>query len=339
MKTIFVVDDNNVNLVTADEVLSPHYRVFPLPSAVQMFELLKDVHPDMILLDIMMPEMDGFEALRLLKSIPAFKKIPVIFLSGQSDPVTESHGFEEGALDFISKPFSSSVLLNRIKTHLGIEDLIRKRTDNLIQLKNSIVNVLSNMVENRDQTTGKHIERTTRYIRILLDEMLRSGVYNDEIEQWDFEVVVSSSRLHDIGKIAISDLILNKPGKLTDEEFEIIKTHAAEGVRIIDSIIDEAGDELFLRYARLFAGYHHERWDGKGYPYGLKGEEIPLHGRIMAVADVYDALVSDRPYKRAFTHEEAEKIILESKGTQFDPQIADVFSRVSRQFEEASLCR
>ena len=339
MKTIFVVDDNTVNLLTAEETLSDQYNVITLASASLMFEYLENVMPDLILMDIMMPETDGFDALKQLRNNRRYADIPLIFLTSKSDAATESLGFEMGALDFITKPFSGPVLLNRIKTHLGIEDIIRARTDNLNRLKNSIVSVLANMVEHRDTVTGNHIERTTRYVKILLDAMQKRGAYAEEITQWDLDLLISSSRLHDIGKIAITDLILNKTDRLTPEEFEIIKTHAAEGEKIIDSIIVESGDEIFLHYAKLFAGYHHERWDGTGYPRGLQGEEIPLQGRIMALADVYDALVSDRPYKKAFPHEDAVKIIAESKGTQFDPKIVDIFLEISDLFEEVVLCQ
>jgi putative two-component system response regulator len=339
MKTVFVVDDNNTNLTTADRALRRHYRTYPLPSASSMFELLQDIRPDLILLDIMMPKIDGFETLKHLKASPQFKSIPIIFLTGRNDESTEALGFEAGAVDFISKPFSDTVLLNRVRTHLGIEDIIRERTDNLSRLKNSIVKILSNMVESRDQTTGKHIERTTMYIRLLLSGMNKQGVYTSETDAWDTETVISSASLHDIGKISVSDLILNKPGSLTKEEFEAIKTHPIEGERIIDSIIADAGGDTFLQHAKLFAGYHHERWDGTGYPFALKGEDIPLQGRIMALADVYDALVSHRPYKNAFTHEESASIILQSRGKQFDPKIVDVFLQSGHLFEEASLCR
>ena len=355
MKTIFIVDDNDVNLSTAAKALSKQYRAFTLPSAADMFELLNNIVPDLILLDILMPEMDGFEAMRLLKSDARYSDIPVLFLSGRNDAATEAHGFEIGALDFISKPFSEPVMLNRIKTHLEIDELIRERTAMLLQrteklqrLQNSMVSILANMVENRDKYTGRHIERTTKYIKILLTAMLERGVYTDEISHWNLEevviadeadhsnleVVISSARLHDIGKITITDLILNKPGKLTADEYELMKTHTTEGEKIIDSIIAESGDEAFLRNAKLFAGCHHEKWDGAGYPRGLKGADIPLQGRIMAVVDVYDALISDRPYKRAFTHEKAVEIIKESRGSHFDPEIVDVFLAVSDSFKE-----
>jgi putative two-component system response regulator len=286
-----------------------------------------------------MPDMDGFEALKQLRSNARYSEIPVIFLTSKSDPDTEALGFEMGVVDFISKPFSGPVLLNRIKAHLHMEAIIRERTDNLERLKNSIVSVLANMVENRDTITGGHIERTTKYIRLLLNAMIEHGIYAEEIAALDLELLISSARLHDIGKISISDLILNKPERLTHKEFEIIKTHVSEGERIIDGIIVESGDEVFLRYAKLFAGYHHEWWDGTGYPYGLKGLDIPLQGRIMAIADVYDALVSDRPYKKAFPHEEAVRIITEGKGIQFDPQIVAVFLEISNAYEEVSTCR
>jgi len=335
MKTIFVVDDNNVNLVSADEALSKYYRIYTLPSAVSMFELLEDIRPDLILLDILMPEMDGFETLKKLKSDKDLHDIPVIFLTSRTDASTEALGFEMGVVDFISKPFSRPVLLNRIKIHLGIEDIIHERTESLMKLKNGILSVLANMVENRDGITGKHIERTTYFLKLLLDAMFEKRVYYDEISQWDLDLAVSSSRLHDIGKITITDLILNKPGNLSLDEFDTIKTHVAEGEKIIDRIMEESGDETFLQYAKLFTGYHHEKWDGSGYPHGLKANEIPLQGRIMAIADVYDALVSKRSYKPALSHAEAVDIITKNCGKHFDPELIKVFLLCEKDFEKA----
>jgi len=189
------------------------------------------------------------------------------------------------------------------------------------------------MVENRDKGTGGHIERTSIYIKILIDEMKKRGIYDDEIHEWDVEKIISSARMHDLGKISITDYIVNKPGKLTESEYEVMKTHALEGERIIDEIISKTGEGEFLRNARLFAGCHHERWDGKGYPRGLKGKEIPLQGRIMAIVDVYDALVSERPYKKAFTDEEAVNIIMENAGIHYDPVISEVFYQVRDRFK------
>jgi len=335
-KTIFVVDDNDTNLSMAKEALKDHYRVMTLPSAVKMFAFLEKVMPDLILLDIEMPEMDGFETLRLLKDNAAYADIPVIFLTSMTDAAIEARGFELGVIDFIPKPFSAPVLINHIKTHLNIDELIRERTAQLQhktvqleKLQNGLVFVLADMVENRDKGTGGHIERTTTYIKILIDAMLERGIYAEELKEVDLETLVSSARLHDVGKISISDVILNKPGKLTDEEFEIMKSHALEGERIIDQVVSRTGSDVeFLKNARLFAGYHHERWDGKGYPRGLKETDIPLLGRIMAIVDVYDALVSERPYKKAFSPDEADKIIMEGSGKQFDPLIVDVFYQI-----------
>jgi putative two-component system response regulator len=280
-----------------------------------------------------MPEMDGFAAIENLKTETKWSNIPVMFLTGRNDTLVEARGFEAGAVDFITKPFSAPVLLNRIKAHLNIEDIIRDRTSQLHRLQNSIISVLADMVENRDKGTGGHIERTSMYIKILIDEMKVHGVYTDEISTWDEEKIISSARMHDLGKISITDFIVNKKGKLTEAEYELMKTHAIEGERIIDKIISRTGELEFLRNARLFAGSHHERWDGNGYPRGLKGEEIPLHGRIMAIVDVYDALVSERPYKKAFTDEEAVKIIMENAGAQYDPKITEVFYNVRDMFK------
>ncbi|MDR1836872.1 MAG: response regulator [Treponema sp.] len=333
MKTIFVIDDSDTNLSMAEAALEDHYRVMTMPSGAALFSLLKKVKPDLILLDIEMPEMDGFTALQKLKSEDEWAAVPVMFLTGRTDAEVEVRGFEMGAVDFVTKPFSAPALINRIKMHLEIDDLIRVRTEQLHRMQNSIVYVLADMVENRDKGTGGHIERTSVYIKILIEAMKERGVYASEMDSWDVDNIVSSARMHDLGKISITDIIVNKPGKLTVEEYEIMKTHAREGERIIEEIIARTGEAEFLLNAKLFAGAHHERWDGKGYPRGLKEEEIPLQGRIMAIVDVYDALVSERPYKKAFTDEEAVKIIMGSAGTHYDPKITQVFYEVRDQFK------
>jgi putative two-component system response regulator len=333
METIFIVDDADTNLAKAKQALGEVYRVLTMPSAAKMFTLLEKIIPDLILLDIEMPEMDGFTALEKLLQNKKTTKIPVIFLTAQTDAAIESRGFEMGAVDFITKPFSEPVLINRIASHLHFADLIKKRTKHIERLQNSIVSVLADMVENRDKVTGGHVERTTYYVNILLNRAMSSGLYKDELSSWDLDVIASSVKLHDIGKIVVSDLILNKPDKLSAEEFEIMKSHAIEGEKIIDKIIKQIGEDTFLKHAKLFAGYHHERWDGLGYPYGLKGENIPLQGRIMALADVYDALTSERPYKKAFSHEHSTDIIMENVGKQFDPIIAKIFFDTKDEFK------
>ena len=332
-KTIFVVDDSLANLMMAHETLESRYRVITLSSAEKMFVALKKIAPDLILLDIAMPEMSGFDAMKQLKASKHHANIPVIFLTALSDSYNEALGIELGAVDFITKPFSVPVLLNRVKNHLQIDDIIRKRTEWLARLKNGIAFTFADVVERRDKYTGGHIERMAANLKILMDAMVAHRAYVEEIRRWDLEEVASAARLHDVGKIVIPDSILNKPGSLTEEEFETVKTHTIEGGKIIDRIISEADESEFLQSARLIAVYHHERWDGKGYPHELKGNVIPLHGRLMAVIDVYDALVSERPYKKALAHEAAVNVIRNDAGKHFDPLIAGVFCETCDQFK------
>ena len=343
-KTIFVVDDSLTNLLMAENVLEKYYSVITLSSADKMFLVLEKIKPDLILLDIEMPETNGFEAIKRLKSNDAYRQIPVIFLTGHNEADVEAKGIEYGAVDFISKPFSEPVLLNRIRNHLDIDGIIRERTAQLtertarlVRLQNGVLFMLASVVQMRDTSTGRHIDRTTVYMDLLIRAMLANNVYIDEIGDWDIELVVSSARLHDIGKIAIPDSVLLKPGKLTSDEFDIIKTHTVEGGKIIDKSIEHTGEELFLKNAKLTAEYHHEKWNGRGYPLGLKETDIPLQGRILAIADVYDALTSERPYKKAFTNAEAVRIIMEDSGSHFDPQLTKVFYEISDKFEDVRL--
>jgi putative two-component system response regulator len=337
MKTIFIVDDNDTNLMAAKIALDGAYKTFALPSAEMMFKLLGKITPDLILLDVNMPEMDGFQAMSVLKSDEKLKSIPVIFLTAKDDAGSEVRGFEIGALDFINKPFSAPVLIKRIETHIETDRLTKESQQAVRGIQNAVVSVIADVVESRDKVTGGHIERTQTYLEILVNALVRAGIYESEISSWDINLLLPSAQLHDVGKINVSDLILNKPGKLTDEEFSLIKQHCADGERIIDKIISKTKDDGFLRHAKNFAGYHHEKWNGTGYPRGLKEEEIPLEGRIMAVADVYDALVSERPYKKPFTHEQAVEIIKEGGGAHFDPKIVKVFLSVAEDFRSESM--
>jgi putative two-component system response regulator len=333
MKTIFAVDDNDVNLATVKKALEDQYRVLTMPSALKMFSLLEKIIPDLILLDIEMPEMDGFEALKILKSNYQYKNIPVMFLTGYLDYTFEAQSFEMGVVDFIVKPFYTPILLKRIKTHLDIDELIRERITQIKQMQNGIVTVLADVVEERDKETSGHNNRISMYVKVLIRAMEDREVYVKEIRKWDIEIVSLTARLHDMGKICTLDTILNKPGILDNDEYKQIKFHTTDGARIIDRMIMQTGEEEFLHNAKLFAEYHHERWDGTGYPYGMKGEEIPLQGRIMAVIDVYDALVSKRSYKEAVTTEEAAKVISEGSGKNFDPKIVEVFLDIQEQFK------
>jgi putative two-component system response regulator len=340
-KTIFLVDNNPQNLIAAEEILANHYRVFKFSCAREMFEALEKTKPNLILLDVNMPETGGFETAKKLKEHPAYYEIPVIFLLKHIDSESEVQAIKLGAVDFILKPFSESIMLDKLKKRLHLDKLIHertvellKRTEQIKSLKNGLVYTMADLVENRDEGTGGHIERTSVYMRTLIDAMLANGVYADEINEWDLELVVSSSRLHDVGKIEIPDCILNKPGTLTAEEFDAMKGHSAAGESILDKAIARTGDEEFLYNAKIIATYHHERWNGTGYPYGMKDLEIPLQARIMSIIDVYDALVSERPYKKALTHEKAVEIILEESGRHFDPSIVDVFRSINEEIRE-----
>ncbi|GHU67684.1 two-component system response regulator [Clostridia bacterium] len=346
-KIVMLVDDNITNLKVGKEILKEKYTTYTVPSAETMFELLGRIRPDMILLDIEMPGMDGFEALRKLKANPAYAGIPVIFLTAKSGENDEREGLSLGAVDYIFKPFSPSLLLLRIENHMQLieqtqqlqdlnshlEDKVRERTNQVASLQDAILSTLADLVEVRDGETGSHINRTMGYMELMLREVMREGRFSAETRGWNVSEILQSSQLHDVGKIAISDAILNKPGKLTPEEFEIMKTHAAEGVTVICHIEEKVVASEFLEYARLIAGNHHEKWDGSGYPQGLAGTDIPLLGRIMAFADVYDALVSVRPYKKAMSAEEARDIILNGNGTHFDPRLVTIFERVFSEFK------
>jgi putative two-component system response regulator len=253
-----------------------------------------------------------------------------------------------GAIDYISKPFSPPLLVKRIELHLLVEsqkraliqynnnlqDMVKAKTRTVLALQNSVLKTVANLVEHRDEITGGHVERTMDYLSILLDAMIEQRLYRDEVQSWDREFFLQSSQLHDLGKISIRDSILLKPDKLTPEEFNEMKNHALFGVKIIEEIEKETPESSFLQYAKILAGTHHEKWNGSGYPFGLKEQDIPLPGRLMAIADVYDALISVRSYKKPFTHEEAVAIIAEGKGSHFEPELIDLFLTVSDKFAQ-----
>jgi len=349
-EVIIIVDDDTTNLVVGRSTLSEKYDVFTAPSGDKLFRFLEKVSPDLILLDIEMPEMNGYEVISELKKSPKTSEIPVIFLTGKIDPESEVRGLDLGAVDYITKPFSRELLIKRIDLHivferqkqklqeynLSLEQEVDRKTKTVIELQNAILKTVAELVECRDNVTGGHIDRTQHYLRLLIGLLVEHGAYADEIATWDVDLLVMSSQLHDVGKISIKDDILMKPGKLTDEEFEEMKKHTLYGVDIILRIESSTTEKAFLHYAEILAGYHHERWDGKGYPYGIKGDEIPLPGRLMTIIDVYDALTNDRPYKKAFSHEQAVEIIREGFGTQFDPIICEVFLANEKVFERAT---
>ena len=345
LKKVVLVDDDYSNLINGKNVLKKQYEVLTVPSGVKLFGLLRQVTPDIILLDIEMPDMNGYSILRELKGNPTTAGIPVIFLTARLDVGSELEGLALGAVDYISKPFSPPLLLKRLENQLTAEtqkkqlreygnnlaQMVETQTRTISELQTAIFSILATVVEYRDDETGAHVHRTQRYLRILIEGLLQKNYYTDEINTWDIRLVLLSSQLHDIGKIAIPDGILLKPGSLTPEEFSIIKKHAVIGGQIIGGIEHELKQHQFIRYARSMAISHHEKWNGSGYPHQLSGQNIPLQGRCMAIVDVYDALVSVRPYKKSFTHEEAINTILDGKGSHFDPLITEAFVESSGQ--------
>ena len=357
---IILVDDVKANLTMGRDLLKTFYEIYPVLSAERLFELLEKVTPDLILLDIAMPVMDGYETIKKLKANPHFADIPVIFLTAQDDDDSEVEGFDLGAADYVTKPFSGPLLLRRIANQLlitqqrkelqksqaalknhakNLENNVKAKTAEVVELQNAILGTIADLVEFRDKLTGGHVLRTQRYLQALTEEMIREGIYADVMSTWNMEFYLPAAQLHDVGKIAISDTILNKPAKLTPEEFDIMKSHVTVGVDAIQQIMNKTKDHNFLNHALLIAGTHHEKWNGSGYPVGLKGSNIPLEGRLMAIADVYDALIAERPYKKALTHEEACKIIEEGAGSHFDPVLGDVFKAVKDKFAQiASEC-
>jgi putative two-component system response regulator len=345
-KLIMLVDDNLANLKVGKSALADIYTVMTVPSAAKMFERLERSTPEMILLDVDMPEMNGYETIKLLKERPATRDIPVIFLTAKGDSKSELEGLSLGAIDYISKPFSAPLLRKRIEVHLLVEsqraalknyndhlqEMVEIKTRSVTKLQNKILKTVAELIECRDDITGGHIERTQRCLGILLSAVLERGMYPGETSNWDVTLLSQSSQLHDVGKISIPDNILQKPGKLTREEFNEMKKHTVFGVSIIERIEEHDEESAFLSYAKVFAGFHHEKWDGSGYPYGAAGRNIPLLGRLMAIVDVYDALTSTRSYKEAFSHEKAVAIIREGRGTHFDPDMVDLFVSVAHRF-------
>jgi putative two-component system response regulator len=350
LKKVVLVDDDYSNLINGKNVLKKHYEVLTVPSGEKLFALLKQITPDIILLDIEMPVMNGYTVLRELKKNPVTAEIPVIFLTARMDVGSELEGLSMGAVDYISKPFSPPLLRKRLENQLTSESqkkqlreygnnlaqMVQEQTKTILELQTAIFSVLSNVVEYRDDETGAHVNRTQRYLRILIEALLKSNFYSDEINTWDTRLVLLSSQLHDIGKVAIPDAILLKPGKLTPEEFNIIKSHTVIGGQIIEGIEGDRQQHQFIHYAGVMAVSHHEKWNGTGYPHRLSGEDIPLQGRCMSIVDVYDALVSIRPYKKSFTHEEAMQIISQEKGLHFDPLVAEAFVNAADQIYEES---
>lgn len=347
--TILIVDDMPANLILLTNLLKDQYRIKVASSAARALELAMAAPPDLVLLDIMMPEMDGYEVCRRLKAEEKTQRVPVIFLTAKISPEDEELGLSLGAVDFIHKPISPPIVVARVKSQLQIkawQDFlldqngwltreVAQRLSEIDQLQNATIFVMVSLAEFRDECTGNHIVRTQEYVRLLARELATLPRYAETLTGSRIERLVKSAPLHDIGKIAIPDHILLKPGQLTEDEFTIMKTHALRG----HDILVRAGGfmgvhEGELALAKDIARHHHEKWDGTGYPDGLAGEAIPLAARLMAVADVYDALRSTRPYKQAISHAQAADFIIQGSGRHFDPDVVDAFGRVAARFAE-----
>jgi putative two-component system response regulator len=328
MKQILVVDDNLSILKQIAAHLAGEYEISLAKSGVLALQICTREKPDLILLDIEMPELDGFDVIARLKQNPYLNRIPVIFLTANHDAATEVKALESGARDFITKPVERSILLHRIELHLRLLSYQAKTEETVTALSDSIATSFAELIECRDENTGGHVVRSSRNVDLLGRELIKNGLFPGELNPPELQLMVRAAPLHDIGKIAISDRILLKAGRLDDEEFSIMKRHASIGEDILERMYQRTPTQHYLRYACLIAASHHERFDGKGYPKGVSGGSIPLCGRIMAVADVYDALMDNRVYRSGMNQSQAYSIISGGKGTQFDPVVIEAFENI-----------
>ena len=351
--TILVVDDTPFNLTLMSAVLKKHYNVTEASSGPAALAMVRSgALPDLILLDIMMPGMDGYEVCRQLKADPATANVPVIFLTANVSSDDEEKGFELGAVDYITKPIRQRVVLARIRTHLQLkasadfledkaaflEHEVARRSREIEAIQDVTILAMASMAETRDNETGNHIRRTQFYVRALAQKLKRHPRFSAFLTERTINMLFKSAPLHDIGKVGIPDHILLKPGRFTPEEFEVMKAHTTLGRDAIINAEQRLGISVdFLTYAKEIAYSHQEKWDGSGYPEALVGDAIPISARIMAVADVYDALISRRPYKHPFPHDKAVQMIIDGRGTHFDPDMVDAFVELQDEFFAISL--
>jgi len=352
---IMVVDDTPANLNLLEKMLQDKgYHVLAFPGGKMALNAATKSPPDLILLDINMPEMDGFEVCERLKADAALKEIPVIFISALTETADKVKAFAMGGVDYVNKPFQFEEVNSRVQTHLRLrklqfelekhnlhlEELVKEKVREISDSQLATINALAKLAESRDDDTGQHVERTRIFCIILAEKLRETSRYTGSIDAAYLENIYHAAPLHDIGKVGIPDNILLKPGKLTPEEFEIIKTHTVIGANTLQIARSKYPRNALINMGIAIARFHHEKWDGSGYPDGLAGEAIPLAARIVAVADVYDALRSKRPYKDAFTHEKSYAIIREGSGSHFDPALVEAFTAVESEFANirAEMC-
>lgn len=349
---ILIVDDSAGIIALLQSVLSPQYKVMAALDADVGLRLANSPPvPDLILLDVVMPGIDGFEMCRRIKESASTHDIPVIFLTSRSSPEDEERGFEIGAVDYIAKPISIPLVLARVRNHLKLKAVatflrdknafleaeVQRRTRDLQAIQDVTIMVLASLAETRDVDTGNHIRRTQLYVKALAQKLATQPRFAATLDEHTIELICKSAPLHDIGKVGIPDAVLRKQSQLHPDEFEVMKTHTRLGRDAIEHAELKLGREVpFLRYAKEIAFCHQEKWDGSGYPQGLKGEDIPLCARLMAVADVYDALISRRVYKEPLSHDEAVRLIVEGRGSHFDPTIVDAFVMIADSFRAIS---
>ncbi|WP_026394164.1 HD-GYP domain-containing protein [Acetobacterium malicum] len=363
---ISIVDDEPINLMILKKLLSPSFLIRAYKSGAELLQAVeKGIKPDLILMDIIMPGMDGYETLSELRKDPANLGIPVIYISALDSLIDEEKGFHLGAVDYITKPFRPGIVLARVNAHLELKQArdrlknqnewleaeVKRRMVENQMIQDTTLNVFAELVETRDNDTANHVLRTQNYVRIIAERLQKNEKFKKRLGDDTIERIVKAAPLHDIGKIGIPDAILLKPGKLDYEEYEVMKTHCKIGGNAIRLAINktlsvnktdnEQGEITalyFLEEAERIMNYHHERWDGKGYPEELYGDEIPISARIMALADVFDALTTVRPYKKAWSMDAVVDYILEQKGLQFDPDVVDAFETEIKAFRQV-LCQ
>ena len=345
--TVLVVDDTPDNLTLMSGLLKDRYRVKVANSGDKALRIVRgEEPPDLILLDIMMPEHSGYDVCGELKTDPATRDIPVIFLTAMSGEEDEKRGLDLGAVDYITKPISPPIVLARVATHLAIKaaaDFLRdqndyleaevaRRTAEISAIQDVTILAMASLAETRDSDTGNHIRRTQYYLRALAVRLKQHPRFRHFLDDATIELLFKSAPLHDIGKVGIPDRILLKPGRLDADEYAIMKTHTTLGRDAIQAAEERLGMRVdFLRYAKEIAYCHQEKWDGSGYPEGKGGDDIPISARLMAVADVYDALVSRRVYKAGMPHEEALAVLVEGRGSHFDPDVVDAFVEIESE--------
>ncbi len=347
--TILVVDDTPDNLIMMSSLLKSDYKVKIANGGEKALRIAaSDSPPDLILLDIMMPDMDGYEVCRRLKLQPNTMNIPVIFLTAKNEMEDEKKGLELGAVDYITKPISPPIVLARVKNHLALKAMdeflrnqndfleleVAKRTKEVIAIQDVTILAMASLAETRDSDTGNHIRRTQFYVKALAEKLRDHARFAWFLTDANISMLFKSAPLHDIGKVGIPDRILLKPGRFEPDEFEIMKTHTTLGRDAIEHAENALGISVdFLIFAKSIALSHQEKWDGSGYPQGLSGDDIPIAARLMAVADVYDALISRRIYKSSMPHEQAVQIMIEGRNNHFDPDMLDAFLSIQEEFK------